>query len=128
MLHIVPVYASILALFYILLSIQTIRKRAKLKIGIGDGGNHEMMRAMRVHSNFAEYVPLALILISMIELNQGSSMLIHALCGMLLLGRFMHAYGVSHVNEKFVFRMIGMPLTFFSLGISAIYLLFNCCK
>jgi uncharacterized membrane protein YecN with MAPEG domain len=47
----------------IALSVRTVRMRRHLKIAIGDAGNHAMLRAMRVHSNSAEYVPLTLLLI-----------------------------------------------------------------
>jgi len=52
---IISIYAALLALFYVALSVRTLSMRRQLKIGIGDGGNNTMTRAMRVHANFAEY-------------------------------------------------------------------------
>lgn len=63
---ILPLYASILALLFVALSVRTLRLRHRLKIGIGDAGNTQMLRAMRVHSNFAEYVPLSLLLLYLV--------------------------------------------------------------
>jgi uncharacterized membrane protein YecN with MAPEG domain len=40
---------------------------------------------MRVHANFAEYVPFALPLIKLLELKKASSMLLIALCSVLLM-------------------------------------------
>ncbi|HAY26639.1 MAG TPA: glutathione metabolism protein, partial [Candidatus Accumulibacter sp.] len=65
----VPAYAALLALFFVALSIRTLRLRRELRITVGDGGNPAMLRAMRVHANFAEYVPLGLILLPMNSMN-----------------------------------------------------------
>jgi len=59
---ILPVYAALLALLFVLLSIRTIRTRHSRKVALGHGDDPAMLRAMRVHANFAEYVPLALLL------------------------------------------------------------------
>jgi uncharacterized protein len=61
--NIVALYGAILAIGFVGLSVRTSRLRRTLKIAIGDGGSQVMLRAMRVHSNFAEYVPLSLILL-----------------------------------------------------------------
>jgi len=97
--HIVPLYASILALLFVALSVRTLRMRRRLKIAIGDAGNQAMLRAMRVHSNFAEYVPLSLLLIYFVEVSGANSLLVHVLALCLLAGRASHAFGVSQVKE-----------------------------
>ncbi len=61
--NITILYAALLAILFVVLSIRTIRLRRSLKIGVGDAGNYKMLRAIRVHSNFSEYVPLAVLLI-----------------------------------------------------------------
>lgn len=106
------------------LSVRTIGLRRKLRIGIGSNENNQMLRAMRVHSNFAEYVPITLILILFVEAQGGPPLLVHALGALLLIGPSVHAYGVSQMNEKFVFRVSGM-MTFAALLVSACVLLFN---
>lgn len=122
---ITSLYTSFLAFIFVFLSIRTLRLRRRLRIGIGDGGNEQMLRAMRVHSNFAEYVPLALISLFMVETSGASHYLVHFLGGALLVGRISHAYGVSKINENFKFRVTGMALTFTSILSSAIYLLIS---
>jgi uncharacterized membrane protein YecN with MAPEG domain len=114
-----PLYAAFLALLYIYLSVRTIGLRRKLQVALGPGDNPEMLRAMRVHANFAEYVPLALILIYLVEAQGPAVWLVHALGAALLLGRCLHAYGVSQVQETFACRVSGMVLTFTVLGVSA---------
>ena len=120
---ILPVYASLLAVLFVFLSVRTIRARRSLRIGIGHAENPAMLRAMRVHANFAEYVPFALILIYFVESAPAEPILVHALGSALLLGRLSHAFGVSREPEDFSFRVFGMVLTFTVILISATYLL-----
>lgn len=118
------IYAALLGFVFFYLSVRTIGLRRKLRIGIGSNENNQMLRAMRVHSNFAEYVPITLILILFVEAQGGPPLLVHALGALLLIGPSVHAYGVSQMNEKFVFRVSGM-MTFAALLVSACVLLFN---
>jgi uncharacterized membrane protein YecN with MAPEG domain len=120
---IVPFYASLLALLYIVLAVRVIRIRRKERIAIGDRGNTRLQRAMRVHANFAEYVPLALILITFVELQKFPPLLVHGLSLALLVGRFVHAYGVSQEKENYRLRTAGMLLTFGAIGGAALRLI-----
>lgn len=120
---ILPLYAALLALLFVYLSVRTIGTRRRLQIAIGDKDHPEMQRAMRVHANFAEYVPLGLVLLALVEARGPAPWLVHALCLCLLLGRGLHAYGVSQTAERFQFRVAGMVLTFTCLVGSALFLL-----
>jgi uncharacterized membrane protein YecN with MAPEG domain len=122
--HILPLYASILALMFVGLSLRTVRMRRRFRIAVGDAGNQAMLRAMRVHSNFAEYVPLGLLLIFLAEEGGAHPLLVHFLCLALLAGRVLHAYGVSQLKENYRFRVTGMALTFTSILTASAYLLF----
>ncbi len=84
-----------------------------------------MLRAMRVHSNFSEYVPLSLLLIYLVEGTAANSVFIHCLGSGLLAGRLSHAYGLSQTNENFKFRVSGMALTFTVILICSGYLLLS---
>lgn len=120
MLTITPIYASLLGLIFIYLSALTIKQRRKQQVAIGDGQCEALARAMRVHANFAEYVPLALILFITLELNQAHGLVIHLLCLMLLIGRISHAYGVKDENENLRYRIVGMILTFTAMALAAL--------
>ncbi|OMH39042.1 MAPEG family protein [Motiliproteus sp. MSK22-1] len=109
---ITPLYAGLAALVFIFLSIRTLMLRRRLRVAIGDSDQPLLLRATRVHSNFAEYVPLAIILLYFLEVQGAADGLIHGLAIALLLGRLLHAYGVSQVEENYRFRVIGMGLTF----------------
>lgn len=123
MLKVIPFYAAILALLYVYLSARTIGFRRKSRVSIGDGGDQELLRAVRMHANFAEYVPLSLILLTYIELQAGPMLLLHVLGGLLLVARISHAYGISSVHAKGIFRVGGMAGTFTVITIAAILLL-----
>jgi uncharacterized membrane protein YecN with MAPEG domain len=107
-----PIYAALLGIIFVLLSIRTIRLRQRLQVAVGDGGNALMLRAMRVHANFAEYVPLGLLLIAGAEVLSAPAVLVHGLGILLLIGRLLHAFGVSQEAEVFLYRVSGMALTF----------------
>ena len=118
-----PFYAALFGIILFTLSIRTIRVRRRLRIAIGHADDAAMERAMRVHANFCEYVPIALLLMYLLEVMLGTSYWIHALGGALLLGRLLHAYGVSRPREDFRFRVTGMVLTFTVILSSAIRIL-----
>ncbi len=107
-----PLYAALLGLLFILLSLRTIRLRRRYHVAIGDGRNTLLQRAMRVNANFAEYVPLTLLLIYFVELHDGPRLHVHALGIALLCGRLLHAWGVSQAQENLRYRSAGMMLTF----------------
>ena len=112
---ITPIYIALVALIFLYLSFKTISVRKKFQIAVGDGGNQELLRAMRVHANFSEYVPIALLLILTIELIGANKILVHCLSIILVIGRLAHAYGVSKTKENLLFRQLGMILTFLTL-------------
>jgi len=120
---VVTLYAGLLALLFVVLSVRTLRMRRRLRIAIGDGSDQQMLRAMRVHSNFAEYVPFSLLLLYLVEETGASPAYMHALGAALLIGRLLHAIGVSQVDEKYGFRIAGMALTFTVLIAAAARLL-----
>jgi len=120
---ILPIYAAFLATLFVYLSVRTIRARRSLGIGLGHAENPVMLRAMRVHANFAEYVPFALFLLFLVESSGANPLVVHALGVALLAARLSHAYGVSQQKENFRFRVFGMATTFTVLLVCAIYLL-----
>ena len=120
---ITSIYAGLLALFFVALSFRTISLRRRHKIAIGSAENEALMRAARAHANFAEYVPFALVLIGLLELADSSPVTLHAFGVALILGRLIHAYSVSRIDENTVFRVVGMVLTFTVLIGAAIRLL-----
>lgn len=102
-------YAAIFALFALVLSFRAGGFRGKTGISVlhGDPQNMELAERVRVHQNFLEYVPLAVILFGVIELNGGSATFLHAAGVLLILARIAHAVGLKHDNMAHPGRFIG---------------------
>ena len=94
MIPITALYASLLALLVVLLALVTVKLRRSLRIGLGDGGNRDMQRAVRAHGNATEYIPLFLILLAAYELNGGGALALHAFGAVFFLARVLHAWGL----------------------------------
>ena len=117
------VYAALLALFFVVLGVRVVLLRRRHGVAVGDEGHAGLRRAIRVHANFAEYVPLALLLMFFLETRTEVGRLIHVLGALLLAGRVLHAVGVSHLDEDVRWRVAGMACTFGVLGAAAVLLL-----
>lgn len=100
-------YAGIFGLMSIGIAFQAGSLRGQTNISIGDGGNRELLLAMRRHANFVEVVPLALIIIALLEMNGVPALAIHALCASLVLFRLSHAFGIKPDTVKGAGRAIG---------------------
>jgi uncharacterized membrane protein YecN with MAPEG domain len=105
---ITALYASLLGLLLIALAVPVIRLRRVNRVDVGDGGNQDLLRAIRVHGNAAEHVPIALILMLVYELNQGSPAVLHAYGGLFFLARALHAWGLSRIEGPSFGRTYGV--------------------
>ncbi len=109
-------YAGLLSLWLLVLSGRVIAIRSQ-GISLGDGGNPVLLRRIRAHGNFAEYVPMILVMIGFLELSQLSRVLIHIMGATLLVARLLHGYALSF-SESFKFgRFWGTALTFLLLAV-----------
>ena len=112
-------YAAIFALMLIALSIRVIRLRYVHAVPLGDGGNKGLERAVRGQGNFAEYVPIALILMLCLELLKQPPWLLHAVGLTLVVGRAAHGICFGFCESAPRLRQAGMLLTFAALLIAA---------
>jgi hypothetical protein len=120
MLSITAFYAALLAVLFLVLSVRVIGWRRERRVEFGHGEDIELLRRMRVHANFAEYVPFTLLLMALAESMAPPHLLLH-LAGLLLVaGRLLHAYGVSQSPAVMRYRIWGMWLTFIALGLAAL--------
>ncbi len=110
-LQIVALYAALNAIITLVLAFNAAQTRGKTKILLGDGGNEDMLRAMRAHANNVEYVPLALVLLVLLGLLQSSVYLIHGVGIALTIGRIAHGIGLSTKSGVTAGRAIGAMLT-----------------
>ena len=115
-----PLYAGLLVLWFLVLSIRVMRRRGSGGIALGDGGDPGMLRVIRGHANFAEYVPLALLLMAILELSRFSIYVLHALGLTLLVARLLHGYALSFTQQFKFGRIAGAGLTFIVLFVAAL--------
>lgn len=115
-----PLYAALCGLLLILLSQRVIRQRHRYKVALGDAGEPQIRRAMRVQANFVEYAPITLVLLALAELQGHAFWLLHGLGLLLLCGRLLHAFGVAREPENIRFRVAGMALTFAAIALASL--------
>ena len=119
-----PLYAGILALLFLALTVRVSQLRGAKRTSLGDGGDPQLMRAIRGHGNFAEFVPLILLMMVVLELSRFSSYVLHAMGITLVLARVLHGYALSF-TEKFKFgRFWGAALSYLLLlvgGVLCVY-------
>ena len=120
-----PLYAGLLALWLLVLAARVIHYRGASRIYLGDGGNPQLARAMRGQANFVEYVPLALILLGILEASRFSIYVLHALGLTLVIARLLHGYAFGWTGEFKLGRMWGATLTFIVLAIEAVLCLYQ---
>ncbi len=119
-----PLYAGILGLMLLVLSYLVSRQRLRHKVSTGDGGIPALTGAIRAQANFVEYVPLALLLILLTELSGQGQWQVHALGVALVVGRALHAYGLStRPGGKSFGRMAGILLTWIVILIASLNLI-----
>ena len=111
---ITAVFAALLALMLVGVSIRITVLRAKKKIDLFDGGDKELGRAIRVQGNFIEYVPLALALMGLIELAGARPWIVYLFGAALLAARLAHAWGLY--SNVFQARVVGTTLTWILLA------------
>lgn len=112
-------YASVLGLIFLAMSINVVRHRARAKVNFGHGEDMDLAGVLRAHANFAEYVPLALLLIALLEAAGGDDLMLRLLGGGLVVARLVHAWGLSTSTEVTPGRFIGTILTWVVLLVSS---------
>ncbi len=118
-----PLYVGLCALIFVVLSARVIRGRERRQVNLGHGGHADLETAIRVHGNFAEYVPFALLVIVLVEAAGFSRYWVHALGVALIVGRLAHAYGLSAAKQPSRARIVGVTLTFAVLVIGGLLLI-----
>lgn len=116
--------AGLLGILLILLSAYVIAGRLKFKIDLGDADNPAMQQRIRAQANFVEYVPLALILLMLVEYASiGPRWMTMAMGGALVAGRVLHAQGLIASSGATFGRFVGTNLTALVILTGAIALL-----
>jgi uncharacterized membrane protein YecN with MAPEG domain len=114
-------YAGLCALLVLVLAARVVRWRFSRRIGLGDGGDAELQRRVRVHGNAVEYLPLCLILLGGMELNGYPAPLIHGFGLALVLSRIAHAWGLSRSSGTSAGRFAGTLVTWLLMLAMALF-------
>ena len=112
---ITAVYASLLAILYVVLSYRVAQRRIRFQVGLGTGQNTELERAIRIHGNFAEYVPLAVLLLAFFETGGGAAWAVQGAGAGLLVARALHALGLTQTSGRSTGRFSGVVATWLIL-------------
>lgn len=122
MVAVTALYAGILALVLVGLSLYVVRGRWANKVSVGDGGNADMLKRMRAHANFIEYVPIALIGLYLLEVTRHSVYLLHVLGIALVVARLIHPVGMVRKSPN-PFRAGGALITLGVLIVEGVLLI-----
>ena len=123
--ELLPVTSSLAGLFALLavaLSVSISLRRRKLQVAFGDAGDDTLRRRVRAFGNFAEYAALALVLVWLLEYQQGTTVFVRVLAGMLLAGRLLHAWGMLYSTTPAP-RGLGMTLQHLAFLAAGVWLL-----
>jgi uncharacterized membrane protein YecN with MAPEG domain len=115
-----PIAAGVLGLIYLVLCGRVIASRfsGRVLMGVGEESG-PLFVAFRSQANFAEYVPLCLILMGFLELRTGRTMLVEGLAVLLVLARIAHAAGMV-MQAPNPFRAGGAIVTLLVLGAASV--------
>lgn len=114
------IVAGLHGVLLLVLASAVVRLRRGRRVGMGDGGDRELARRIRVHANFVEYVPTALLLLALLELGGLNRYAVGALGVALLIGRLLHAQGLGRTGGTSFGRMWGTLLTWGVLGTASV--------
>lgn len=118
-------YTALGALLILVLAVRVMWLRKKRGVGLGGGGNEDLVRAIRAHANATEYLPIALLLLVLLAFEQTRPGLLHLFGTVLIVGRILHAIGLSGSPGRSFGRVAGMALTVLVTLAMAILLLWR---
>lgn len=114
--RITGLYAALIGLLVVVLAARIVRLRMRHRVGIGDGGQPVLARAIRAHGNLIEHAPLMLLLLLIAELSHALPAAgLHAAGGVIVVGRVLHAVGLTRDAGTSPGRFLGTVLTWLAL-------------
>lgn len=116
-------YTGLFLLLMLALAINVVRLRMSEGVSMGDGDNNKLRAAVRSHGNAAEYVPLVLIGMAMLEGLGVSASLLFLYGGVFFLGRILHVLGLAAERSVNKMRQMGIVLSWLTMLVMAIHLL-----
>jgi uncharacterized protein len=117
-------YAALLGLLLIALSVNVVLARRRFRVRLGEGKDEGMRQAIRVQANFAEYVPFAAMLLILAELTGMPLAAVHVAGILLVTSRLLHAWGLAHSPGRTFGRFYGTAGTWLVITGLSLWLLF----
>ncbi len=115
--------AGLLGVMFVILSVLVVAGRTSGKVLLGDGTTSgeasDLLISIRSHANFAEYVPMTLLVIGLVELRSGPTLMVKLLAGALVLARVLHPIGMRMQGTN-PFRAAGFLLTIIVLAVASV--------
>jgi uncharacterized membrane protein YecN with MAPEG domain len=118
-------YAALFGLVSTVLTARVIVNRVRSGIQAGDGGDASLARAIRAHANFAEQVPLALLLLVLVDGFGVGAPIVHALGATLVIARLANALGLSRSLGPTPPRQAGAALTLLVIVAASLLILYR---
>ncbi|HEY4175892.1 MAG TPA: MAPEG family protein [Kofleriaceae bacterium] len=118
---ITALYGALNALFNVFLAnnVSTLRRKHKVTIG-----THPALEvAIRAHGNNAEFMPLGIIVLLLLEMCGGNHIVLHVYGGTFLVARIAHWIGLP-MKAPNAPRFLGIGLTWVAIAVGAGYLLY----
>lgn len=117
------IYAGLATILIVVLALRVVLHRRRLAVGLGDGGDRDLQQCIRVHANAIENLPLALILLLLLELRGIPAPWLHGLGSALLVARVLHAWGFSRRKGVSFGRFAGTLVSWILMLVMAAMLL-----
>jgi hypothetical protein len=103
--------AGLIIIMQMALLFGVVRARRRARQSIGDGGNPQLLLAIRRHGNFAENAGVFIACFTLLEIMGGAGTGLVLMCAGFVLGRISHVVGLSMKETVNPFRIGGIALT-----------------
>lgn len=124
-LTVTALYTGLFLILLLALAASVVRRRLRGQVSLGDGGDAALRQAIRAHGNAAEYVPIVLISLGVLENMGTSAVLLHLYGGVFFLGRLLHAWGLAQPQGVSNARKGGILLTWLVMLAMAVQLIWK---
>ncbi len=122
---ITAIFVALHVLLLLTLAYRVVAMRRVHRLGLGDGALEPVQQRIRAHANATEYVPVALLQLLLLELLGVPAVWLYLAGGTLLVGRLLHAMGLSGASGYSFGRFYGTLLTWLAMVAMAGCLLFH---
>jgi uncharacterized membrane protein YecN with MAPEG domain len=122
--HAAALWVGLHLILLLVLSVLVVRQRRSHGVALGDADIPQLTQAVRAFGNASEYIPAGLIAIAVLAMVGAPPAVVHATGFILLVGRLMHAIGLSRSGGASLPRAIGVVLTWLAYIVSAVSLVF----